>query len=339
MECTLYLLQAVLRDKEFKENSTCVFLENDVRLVYSTAIIRFVNLISHLGQVELKHQPITAVAEKVGIPDWLVGIRHEATHAKMPSLAILRPGAELALKWLEENYWRTEEEDSYDLYWPTSSKLVGALNGESKDSSYPQRYTEAPVNPKLVEIVSFLLSLLRKMPHSPTLGSIKPALHDYICSLGKKCSKKTKSAQVYNLILEDLERITSEIVNACSPVGGDDKLNELKGRHLVTALFNCQEFLNFDTTFTQLLPLYKLVHQWRNLPHLIEKLIDRSLAHSDQTTAVLQLLADICCGLLDARKSDDLTFNKTSLESFDWTESIKRLLKEPNPATWSVVSK
>lgn len=46
---------------------------------------------SHLGQVE-RHQPISAIAEMAGIPDWLVSIRHEATHAKMPSLGILRPG-------------------------------------------------------------------------------------------------------------------------------------------------------------------------------------------------------------------------------------------------------
>lgn len=53
---------------------------------------RFINLISHLGQVDLRHQPISAIAEMAGIPDWVVSIRHEATHAKMPSLDILRPG-------------------------------------------------------------------------------------------------------------------------------------------------------------------------------------------------------------------------------------------------------
>lgn len=55
-------------------------------------LCRFVNLISHLGQVDLKHQPISAIAEMAGIPDWVVSIRHEATHAKMPSLEVLRPG-------------------------------------------------------------------------------------------------------------------------------------------------------------------------------------------------------------------------------------------------------
>lgn len=53
---------------------------------------RFINLISHLGQVDLRHQPISVIAELVGIPDWLVNIRHEATHAKMPALGVLRTG-------------------------------------------------------------------------------------------------------------------------------------------------------------------------------------------------------------------------------------------------------
>jgi len=49
----------------------------------------------------LKHQPISAIAKKAGIPEWMVSIRHEATHSKMPSLAILRPGAKYALEWLK----------------------------------------------------------------------------------------------------------------------------------------------------------------------------------------------------------------------------------------------
>ena len=42
VECTLYLLQAVLRDQEFQENPEgCVLSENDLVCMYSTAIIRY----------------------------------------------------------------------------------------------------------------------------------------------------------------------------------------------------------------------------------------------------------------------------------------------------------
>ena len=71
VECTLHLLQAILRDEEFKANPDNLS-SNDITLMYSTAIIRFINLISHSGQVDSRHQPISIIAAMVGIPDWLV---------------------------------------------------------------------------------------------------------------------------------------------------------------------------------------------------------------------------------------------------------------------------
>lgn len=42
VECSLYLLQGILRDEEFKINPKGSVSENDVVLMYSTAIIRSV---------------------------------------------------------------------------------------------------------------------------------------------------------------------------------------------------------------------------------------------------------------------------------------------------------
>lgn len=42
VECSLYLLQGILRDEEFKINPKGSVSENDVVLMYSTAIIRWV---------------------------------------------------------------------------------------------------------------------------------------------------------------------------------------------------------------------------------------------------------------------------------------------------------
>ena len=60
--------------------------------------LRFINLISHCGQVDTRHAPIASVADMVGIPDWLVNIRHEATHAQMPNLGLLRPGSSVFIR-------------------------------------------------------------------------------------------------------------------------------------------------------------------------------------------------------------------------------------------------
>ena len=40
IECTLYLLQAIVRDEEMMQNPGGFLSENDLRLMYSTAIIR-----------------------------------------------------------------------------------------------------------------------------------------------------------------------------------------------------------------------------------------------------------------------------------------------------------
>ena len=41
VECSLYLLQAILKDQEFCEQIDSSLSENDIALMYSTAIIRY----------------------------------------------------------------------------------------------------------------------------------------------------------------------------------------------------------------------------------------------------------------------------------------------------------
>lgn len=71
----------------------------------SLSIIRFIN-----GVVEpFKHidpnSPISSIGSSLGIPDYIVTIRHTATHGRMPSFDFACMAALQALKWLEENYW------------------------------------------------------------------------------------------------------------------------------------------------------------------------------------------------------------------------------------------
>ncbi len=41
---------------------------------------------------------------KLGLPEWLVEMRHQATHASLPSLDMLRTAAETSLAWLKVGY-------------------------------------------------------------------------------------------------------------------------------------------------------------------------------------------------------------------------------------------
>lgn len=49
-----------------------------------------------------------SIAEEIGLPDWLVDLRHEATHANLPSQDTLRAGVEVSLSWLRKEYWEAQ---------------------------------------------------------------------------------------------------------------------------------------------------------------------------------------------------------------------------------------
>ena len=51
---------------------------------------------------------VASVAVDLGIPDWMIDIRHDATHKSLPCLDRLRMAAEYALGWLEEKYWKPQ---------------------------------------------------------------------------------------------------------------------------------------------------------------------------------------------------------------------------------------
>merc|ERR1711971_105627 len=66
---------------------------------YSMAIIRFVNHITEKSQNKQFAQPIHMLASELGLPEWIVEIRHSATHGTMPSLEMLCAGSDWALDW------------------------------------------------------------------------------------------------------------------------------------------------------------------------------------------------------------------------------------------------
>ncbi|XP_065579540.1 uncharacterized protein LOC136039593 isoform X2 [Artemia franciscana] len=79
------------------------------KMSVATAIVRFINLVTHLGQTGPYHQVLADVATSMNVPDWIVGLRHDITHGHMPSLESLIAGAKEAMIWLKSNYWEIEE--------------------------------------------------------------------------------------------------------------------------------------------------------------------------------------------------------------------------------------
>jgi len=356
IECTLYLLQSMLRDEERQQNPLSSLSENDLKLMYSTAIIRFINLTSHLGQVDLKHQPIAAIAKKAGIPDWLVSIRHEATHSKMPSLAILRPGANYALQWLQGNYWNIEEENSYPLHWPESKRGAAKILRKKEELSKATTETSTDSNTDLpVPVnkqkqfqfsVSMFIHLLREMTCNQTLNQVQSrALRRYGFNLWQKTLSKPvseKEAKNLQLPLSKIRYVMMGEIDRCLTRYTADNQTSKK-EALISAVVNSMELPTENGgTCSDFYPLWKLVQQWASLPFFLEKLGERALSDEPKRSVVLKLIAELCQTLLNNRinpaDSKYLKFDK-SIEEHDWTNLIYQLLQTPHEDTWNAVSR
>ncbi|XP_055954102.1 uncharacterized protein LOC129990107 isoform X2 [Argiope bruennichi] len=79
--------------------------EEDVQLLYSMALIRFVNLTLEHHQKANNKISMSVLAAKNNIPEWVLDLRHEAVHSYCPSRSILRNGTEFALRYLENTFW------------------------------------------------------------------------------------------------------------------------------------------------------------------------------------------------------------------------------------------
>lgn len=155
IESTALLAQVFWRDQLAGRNYTSV---SEIRLAYSSAIVRCINgFADSLQQQRFVAAPISALCSQLGIPSWLVDIRHDASHNALPTLPVLRLATTNLLQYLQSEYWmRTcPEMAPADAEQPTEGKnqvkgldillnyktcaaKLAAENSTEKNSSLPQ---------------------------------------------------------------------------------------------------------------------------------------------------------------------------------------------------------
>lgn len=101
--------------------------ETELRLQYSLAVIRAVNGLVDPSQQGTFADSIFSIARTIGLPGWIVELRHEATHNQLPSLIVLRSAARHLLEWYHVNYWQMQ---CRHLEVSSSSCLSSAMGGE-----------------------------------------------------------------------------------------------------------------------------------------------------------------------------------------------------------------
>ncbi|XP_066106437.1 ribosomal biogenesis protein LAS1L isoform X10 [Saccopteryx bilineata] len=89
---------------------------DELRLLYGMALVRFVNLISERKTKSVR-VPLKFLAQEVNIPDWIVELRHQLTHKKMPHINDCRRGCYFVLGWLQKTYWCRQLENSLRETW------------------------------------------------------------------------------------------------------------------------------------------------------------------------------------------------------------------------------
>ncbi|XP_076643054.1 uncharacterized protein LOC143353532 isoform X2 [Halictus rubicundus] len=104
-------MQVCLRDLEWTpkihNGELAISYENDLCLMYSTTIMRFLNHISNLGHT--KQTSLFQIAKQLNIPEWIVNLRHDTAHGhELPSISVLRIAINILLTWLHEEYWAAE---------------------------------------------------------------------------------------------------------------------------------------------------------------------------------------------------------------------------------------
>ncbi|KAJ7655181.1 Las1-like-domain-containing protein [Mycena polygramma] len=101
LESTLALLSALIQDASSSDPLSYLSLRHS----YAAAIIRLVNGLVDPLQLGAYARSIASIANQLGLPPWLVELRHAATHEDLPSLELLRQAARESMAWLLHNYF------------------------------------------------------------------------------------------------------------------------------------------------------------------------------------------------------------------------------------------
>lgn len=83
----------------------------ELSLLYASVVVRCVNGLVDGSQNGSYAMAVSALAQRIGIPLWIVDLRHESTHNQLPSLPVLRFASQHLLAWLRANYWYKQEEE------------------------------------------------------------------------------------------------------------------------------------------------------------------------------------------------------------------------------------
>ncbi|XP_041859413.1 ribosomal biogenesis protein LAS1L [Melanotaenia boesemani] len=147
VDCTADLVRCQVLDRAGQLNG------DDLVLLYGAALVRFVNLITEKQQGKTA-RPLRRLAGNLNIPEWVVDLRHDFTHRKLPTLKWCRKGCKVVLEWLQQEYWSRQLGGGTDEDWESQS------DGEDEEIDLKHKEDELIAKQKEMEAYKTARELL-----------------------------------------------------------------------------------------------------------------------------------------------------------------------------------
>ncbi|XP_035685766.1 ribosomal biogenesis protein LAS1L-like [Branchiostoma floridae] len=322
IDCTSSLTAVWLRDSgahvrgeggSSAPNSHDLF---QLRLAYSMALARFVNLVTDASQDKFYIQPVHVMAKEMALPEWMVSLRHEATHRSLPSLPVLRSGARFALAWLREKYWEPQLQQCGEL--PGGAAEKGQLDVEEVRQAVVGLLISFEQHQ--FEILSER-STKKKRSHHTTL------LQEVLSNLAALMAGNRETV-VACLCRRGFLIPTPEQTTALG-LTNYDVFPESDGSELPQIDKKFQDFWK---------PIFELLHQSNSIPPLLERLVQQlgTYAEEDLEFAVGWIALITTAQNSQDKKSLERLLHKVKVE-LPWRRLITCCLATPNKHTTPLV--
>ncbi|XP_041655646.1 ribosomal biogenesis protein LAS1L [Cheilinus undulatus] len=147
VDCTADLVRCQVLDRSGQVSG------DDLVLLYGAALVRFVNQITERQQGR-SARPLRRLAGNLNIPGWVVDLRHDVTHRKLPSLKWCRKGCKVVLDWLQQEYWSRQLGGGANEGWDCQS------DGEDEEMDLKRQEDELLAKQKEMEAYKAARELL-----------------------------------------------------------------------------------------------------------------------------------------------------------------------------------
>ncbi|XP_074863810.1 ribosomal biogenesis protein LAS1L isoform X2 [Carettochelys insculpta] len=343
VDCTADLIRCKILDASGNMNS------HELVLSYGLALVRFVNLITERKQ-KIVNIPLRRLAKEMNIPVWIVNLRHDLTHGKLPQLVVCRKGCDVVLEWLRRTYWsrqlgnslagECEEEENEEVEAAATETEVDSDPEEAQNPEPPGYQKHKELHEKVREVLvaykNQQFGVLRE------LQSLQKARKAW-------CNSSSEVewilAQIKDLLQENREVVAEALLDDGSLIPTMEQLATLN--------IKCEdnkELLDFkipQTFYCFWQPMLKGLHSQDFTQTLLEKMFADLKQSSESSELRPQYLINWITGILTANtkakarrkmgRPSQSQINKSKLflhrVSLQWIKLIDECLEAPCWAT------